>query len=145
MQEDATKQAEVFSRYGIRTIFFAHTDQTPWAQSFVERMLKDQHWRMVYLDSAMFIMTTDTSRHDIRDDHAYLNSLVDSETDYLDLLQLANMLSGIDGNLAMKAFGKASLINPSSCNIVRNVYQQRLTNPVLGSAEQLKKDNWICF
>lgn len=44
-------------RYGIMTIFFAHTDITPWAQEFLQNISKDKKWKRVYLDDTIVIFT----------------------------------------------------------------------------------------
>lgn len=55
MQYDPQIFAKVDSRYNFQTIFFSHTDQTPWAQVFLSWLIKDTRWSMVYLDDYIVI------------------------------------------------------------------------------------------
>jgi hypothetical protein len=54
---------EIFERidkqYHFQTIFFSHTDQTPWAQTFVESIVKNPQWKLVYLDPEVMILVKD--------------------------------------------------------------------------------------
>lgn len=47
-------------KYHFQTIFFSHTDQTPWAQTFVESIVKNPQWRLVYLDPEVMMLVKDT-------------------------------------------------------------------------------------
>ena len=41
--------------YKINFVFFAHTDGTPWGQSFMQQMAQRKDWAMVYLDPNIVI------------------------------------------------------------------------------------------
>jgi len=57
MQSDeATWRRYADEVYKINFIFFAHTDTTPWAQSFMQRIVQDKDWTMVYLDPTAMIL-----------------------------------------------------------------------------------------
>ena len=66
MQSDPAKWAEVSKQYKFNTIYFSHTDSTPWAQSFLRRILQDQNWALVYFDDYSVILvnkkTTDKNK-----------------------------------------------------------------------------------
>lgn len=46
-------------RYSINTIFFAHTDITPWAQDFLQTIIEDPEWVPVYIDEMIIILLRD--------------------------------------------------------------------------------------
>jgi hypothetical protein len=45
--------------YKIDYIFFAHTDGTPWANTFLKTITQNKKWKMVYLDEAVAIWLRD--------------------------------------------------------------------------------------
>jgi hypothetical protein len=48
---------EKYSReYDLKTIYFAYSDGTPWAQQFLARILRDDKWRLVYFDAYTVIL-----------------------------------------------------------------------------------------
>ena len=55
MQRDSVVWKEVSEYYGIRLVFFAHKEATPWAQAFLERMSQDSAWRMAYFNEEIVI------------------------------------------------------------------------------------------
>lgn len=57
MQEDPRIFNVISEKYKFNTIFFAHTDQTPWAQMFLHEIHKNPDWKIVYLDDAIIILT----------------------------------------------------------------------------------------
>lgn len=60
LQSDSAKWEEYSKIYGFKTIYFAHTDGTPWAQQFLARILQDKKWRLAYFDTdAVILINTD--------------------------------------------------------------------------------------
>lgn len=55
-QSDYNNFKEVEKIYNFRTIIFSHTDQTPWARTFLSSVIKDEGWKLVYLDDFMAIL-----------------------------------------------------------------------------------------
>lgn len=47
-------------KYSFNTIFFSHTDQTPWAGEFLKAIITNPEWRMVYLDYYVVIFVKNT-------------------------------------------------------------------------------------
>lgn len=43
-------------QYGINTIIWAHTDNTPWGSQFLKRITRDPGWKLVYFDDYGLIM-----------------------------------------------------------------------------------------
>ena len=51
MQENADVWREMTKRYDIGYVIFGITDQTPWGQNFLQMIVSDPEWSIVYLDS----------------------------------------------------------------------------------------------
>ncbi len=56
MQEKKELFTAVDEQYGFNTIFFAHTDQTPWAKKFLRHIVENENWTMIYLDDYVVIL-----------------------------------------------------------------------------------------
>lgn len=50
MQSDFAKFKKEEQKWGFKTIIFSHTDQTPWGQAFVQSIVRDLDWKIVYID-----------------------------------------------------------------------------------------------
>ncbi len=55
MQLDYSKWLENSAKYQFKTIYFSHTDFTPWAQTFLGKTL-DDNWGLVYFDRSTVIL-----------------------------------------------------------------------------------------
>lgn len=60
MQQNPKMFAQMDRKYEFNTIFFAHTDQTPWAKQFLRDIVKNKNWQPVYLDDTVVILTKDS-------------------------------------------------------------------------------------
>lgn len=49
------------NKYHFSTIFFNHTDQTPWAEKFLSNIIADKQWKIIYLDDFVVILIKDTA------------------------------------------------------------------------------------
>ena len=47
---------EVEKIYNFKTIIFSHTDQTPWGRNFLQNVIKDPDWKLVYIDDFILIL-----------------------------------------------------------------------------------------
>lgn len=59
MQEDPVVFERVDAQYQFRTIVFNYKDATPWAQTFLQRVLQDRQWVPVYVDQAVLVLVRD--------------------------------------------------------------------------------------
>ena len=50
MQESRFTWEEKSRAYGIRTVYFSHTDMTPWARKFLSMILVHPDWTLLYFD-----------------------------------------------------------------------------------------------
>ncbi len=60
MQEDASTWEQLSTSYNINYIFFDYHDITPWAQTFLNRMVSDPQWPIIYLDESTVVMIKNT-------------------------------------------------------------------------------------
>jgi len=58
MQSDYAKFKSAEKQYNFQTIIFSHTDQTPWGKAFLEQVVKDPDWKIVYIDDFMIVLTS---------------------------------------------------------------------------------------
>lgn len=56
LQNDSQKWNELQNTYNFQTIYFSHTDSTPWAQQFVTEILNNPNWSLVYFDRHVVIL-----------------------------------------------------------------------------------------
>ncbi|MDP3733006.1 MAG: hypothetical protein Q8Q91_00550, partial [Candidatus Daviesbacteria bacterium] len=56
-QSDYSKFKEQENKWGFKTIIFSHTDQTPWGKAFLQSVVKDEAWKIVYIDDFMIVLT----------------------------------------------------------------------------------------
>lgn len=56
MQENPKIFQKVSEKYKFNSIFFAYTDQTPWAISFLRQIVNNPNWKIVYLDDYAIIL-----------------------------------------------------------------------------------------
>jgi hypothetical protein len=48
------------AKYDFNFIIFGHRDITPWAQIFIKNRLRDNLWKIIYIDDFIFIFAKDT-------------------------------------------------------------------------------------
>lgn len=56
-QSDFNKFKALEKEIGFKTIIFSHTDQTPWGKNFLQNIVKDESWKIVYLDDFMIVLS----------------------------------------------------------------------------------------
>ncbi len=56
MQNEATVWQDILTQYNFKTVYFSHTDQTPWGKTFLKRILADSDWQLVYFDRQYVIL-----------------------------------------------------------------------------------------
>ena len=55
-QADYNNFKELEKLYDFRTIIFSHTDQTPWAKTFLSAVTRDESWNLIYVDDFMLVL-----------------------------------------------------------------------------------------
>lgn len=114
MQADEKKFALVDKQYNFKTIFFSHTDQTPWAQAFLKQIARNNKWYMVYLDDFTVIWTKDKNTR-----LAAKRVKPTIKTDYSDLkslIQLAHFFQNTNfTDQEIKVYRDILNLNPTYC------------------------------
>jgi len=57
LQTDLNKWQEYSQQYQFKTIYFSHTDMTPWAQQFLRQILSNDDWALIYFDRELVILS----------------------------------------------------------------------------------------
>ena len=139
MQTDKNLFNEMTKKYNLNTIFFAHTDQTPWGNVFVKEIVQNKMWKIVYLDDTVIILVKDTSLTGTTKDNLPLYK--GKPTNIQSLFRLANFFNKVgwqeqEETIYQDILGK----DPYSCFALYNlsvllfqrsdpaasIYQQRL-------------------
>lgn len=146
IQTDPILREKVFDKYDIQTIYFAHTDQTYWAEAFIQSIANDTNWKLIYIDTSAMVLSRQKNITDIRGDDTYFKQLVEKENSYMNLIKLSRVFS-IFGkpDYANLAFSKAVELNPSSCAINKNLYSQYINSPYYQKAIDIKNKIWYCY
>ncbi len=74
---------------GIKTVIFSHTDQTPWAKTFLASIYTDPKWTMVYLDDFMVIYVKQDLAQDMKLTKVNPTEIKLTSGDYYPYLRLA--------------------------------------------------------
>lgn len=107
MQIDKDKFESMDQKYHFNTIFFSHTDQTPWAETFLKQIAQNNKWTMVYLDDFTVILTKDKNiKPIIKTGYSSMKSL----------MQLAHFFQNKNfDDEAVMIYQKILNLNPKSC------------------------------
>ena len=113
MQMDENKFELEDKKYKFNTIFFSHTDQTPWAEKFLKQITQNKKWNTVYIDDYVVILTKNTNIKPI------------IKTDYSDtgsLIQLARFFSLANfEDQEIKIYRNILNLNPTFCPALYNL------------------------
>lgn len=121
MQEDITKFDQQAKKYNFNSIFFAHTDQTPWAEKFLKQITNSPDWTIVYLDDYVVILVKNVPQNHsliqkfgMKKEMLHINNYQSSNL--ISLFQLARFFLILDNKTqAMNAFHDILAINPTFC------------------------------
>lgn len=148
LQIDKNLQDKIFKKYSIKTVIFAYTDQTQWAEIFLRNIINDKNWRMVYVDKTAVIFSQDQELADIREKKDYFENLIQNNNNYLDLLILSRIFTLMDkNNFVEEVFTKAYELNPLSCAMKKYQMNRYVSQPslYLYKAQELRENSWYCF
>lgn len=141
MQENPEIFKQIEENYSFNSIFFTHTDMTPWGQSFITTITKDPSWKMVYLDEMVIILVKNTSLNAaITSSYAHPAesfpvSLEKKSTN--SLLQLANFFITIQlPNRAKESIEKVLEQDPSNCSALGFILTQVSPDSPVGQLYQ---------
>ena len=113
MQLDENRFEKENQKYKFNTIFFSHTDQTPWGENFIKQVAKNNKWKLVYLDDFTVIWTEDKNIKPITKTNYY---------DIRSLIQLARFFSLANfEDEEIKIYQKILNIDPKFCPALYNL------------------------
>ncbi len=78
-----------------KTVIFSHTDQTPWGRTFIQNIVKDESWKLVYVDDFIIVSIKGGLASELRLNHVDLSTLSPANykfTDYLPYLRIGLFL-----------------------------------------------------
>lgn len=138
MQTDEKKFELVDKQYNFQTIFFSHTDQTPWAEKFLKQITKNNKsstesvpgkWKMVYLDDFTVIYTRDKNtrlaamqiKPIIKIDYSDLKSLIQLAHFFQNKSSTESVFDKDLGDEEIKVYRKILNLNPTLCPALYNL------------------------
>ena len=114
MQQDPSLFSHVAKQYGFNAIIFSHTDQTPWAEAFLEHITKDSAWKIVYLDEMMIILLPSSSTLPA------VTSATITQPSLQAYLQVAHFYSIVSWNSQLEdALKKILFYDPNHCTALK--------------------------
>lgn len=126
MQENKETFEKIEKQYHFNSIFFAHSDQTPWASLFLRNIVNNPSWKMIYLDNYAVIFFKNNHANKniingfaINNDSLKLNNL---PKDMNSLLRLAIFFQNVEWKDKEKIIYQHILeIDPNRCNVLFNL------------------------
>ncbi len=125
IQQNETLFEQISKQHHFNTVFFSHTDQTPWAETFVIAILKNPSWRAVYLDQTVIILVKNTPENKHVIDRfgmssSHLHAAYDP-SDSQSLLQLASFFSKLgDPDATFQILQQLLFVDPNNCQALYN-------------------------
>lgn len=145
IQENNEVRRSLFNIYNIHTVFFAHTDMTPWGSTFLKNILRDKSWRTVFLNESIIILNDEKKLADIRESNKF-DALINNTDNYISLIQLSSIFSLMDKKeMSIKALMKAQKANPNSCVIKKALYENTQAIPAYFLQNDIRASYWWCF
>ncbi len=107
MQYDYKKFKDGETKWSFKTIIFSHTDQTPWAQTFLKSLIKDATWKLVYIDDLMLVLVKDNilvQKHLIEINLSNLSPDSYNFDNFVSYLRISNFLTSTENNQSAQQF-----------------------------------------
>lgn len=127
MQENPKIFREVSQKYKFNSIFFAYTDQTPWAQTFLAKIIQNPDWQPVYLDDYAIILVKNTSqnrdlisRFKITQKTEDISRFAQNTNSLIKLAYLFNLVGWRQQEIL--AYEHLTALDPYNCSFLYNLY-----------------------
>lgn len=127
MQYDEKVFEDKDRQYKFNTIFFSYLDQTPWANSFLYKIVRNKNWEIIYIDDYVIILVKSNNENKelIEKYGMNLNNLKFSnlnEKDMKSLIKAAVFLNKVGFNSQeIKIYEKLLKIDPYFCPALYNI------------------------
>jgi len=117
MQTDEKIWQEVMKKYDFKTIVFSHLDSTPWARTFLRKILDDKEWSLIYFDRFYVILVSN---------HYYSEEFLTEKR--IDIWNFRQQLRGLVDNSDLKnKFNLAELaLLANQKDLAEEIYRQIL-------------------
>jgi hypothetical protein len=136
MQQDPAGFTQATEHYGFTTIFFSHTDQTPWGEAFLKQIVNNTSWTIIYLDDYAIILVKNIpgnasliSRYGMKPGKLHITQAEDS---YDGNIRLASFLTKVGWTDKAVPYLEAILQEkPAFCQalgVLAQIYQEK-NNP----------------
>lgn len=126
MQEDQNIFNQTSNRYKFNTIIFSHTDQTPWAEAFLSRIMNQSDWIPIFLDSSMLIAIKNTRENEsviftygMTQDTLFFTHDINDFSSLLQQARFANIIQNT--RLEKESYEKILRVKPDFCPALRNL------------------------
>ncbi len=130
-QSDYQNFQELSKIWNFKTIIFSHTDQTPWGKTFLQSVVKDKNWSLVYIDDFMVVLVKPEVAEQKQLNSIDLASLNPSSynfTSYLSYLRLGFFLLGTQNSASGANFIRKTLQIFPEDPIANSIIGQRSQN-----------------
>ncbi|MBI2074459.1 MAG: hypothetical protein HYT83_01335 [Candidatus Levybacteria bacterium] len=125
IQQDKNLFEKISQKYNFNSIFFSHTDQTPWAESFLQNIIQNNNWKMIYLDDSVVIFIKNNNENKEIIDRFFVaqGKMSDfSSSDITSLLRLANFFNTVGfENQQLNMYQKILSMDPNFCPALNNL------------------------
>lgn len=128
---------KVDQKYKFNTIFFSHTDQTPWGTSFVKQIVDNKNWKIIYLDDYVIILAKNnlenknlTKKFSMDNNSIKISNF--NPNDFDSLMRFAVFFNKVQWReQEVKTYYSILAINPTYCPVLYNlsVILARENNP----------------
>jgi len=119
IEEDQKKQDTYFKKFNIHTVVISYTDQTPWAQTFLKRIIHDNTWSLVFIDSFFAVFTDEKGVIDVRNTDEFVQQ-IEKETDFFRMARYIYFLEAMEEkNKFLYLYKKINILRPHSCSLIR--------------------------
>lgn len=126
MQENPEVFENIQKKYNFQSIIFSHTDQTPWAETFIKEIFSNDEWVPIFLDSSIFILVKNVPQNS-----SYIKSFginnqslkfSDNTNDFTQLIQQARFANLIQHTrLEKESYAKLLQQDPTFCPALVNM------------------------
>ncbi|HSX40189.1 MAG TPA: hypothetical protein VLF68_01110 [Candidatus Saccharimonadales bacterium] len=124
MQEDEKLFAKTDGQYHFNTIFFAHTDQTPWAEKFLKTIVQNKDWSIVYLDDTVVILAkgNDQNKNLIQKFKITNDTYAVPNANFQSLLEFAHFFNVVGWQKQeAETYQKILAVSPTFCPALHNL------------------------
>lgn len=119
MQENKETFSKVENQYHFNTIFFSHSDQTPWGQTFLQFIVKDPSWKFIYGDDYVVIFVKATKQNEMFKQISHLTQVDNSFEAKLRMANFYNLAGWKNEEITL--YKEILKLRPTFCPALHNL------------------------